>query len=222
MRTSPPPGSAAPNRTAVAPVSSHVIAETTQEAYDRVAPDWWSLLSAQGRTWTSPSVQDRDLEATFPESAKRAYDVHPLIETVVDDAQGTVELHPKWAPSIVTTLGRFGGRTVGCHRQQPAAARRMPRRQLGGEGQPVRADVRRVRGAPDGAGRRAGVPARCRSGVGRRRTPRRQAAARVRRGGSAPGHPRDAQDLRRRVHRDELPLPRCDEGASPGPRPRSP
>ena len=45
------------------------------------------------------------------------------------------------------------------HREQPAAARRLPGLRLGGEGGPVRADVRRVRGA---AGRRSSTsPATC-------------------------------------------------------------
>ncbi|MEO8749066.1 MAG: carboxyl transferase domain-containing protein, partial [Allobranchiibius sp.] len=65
------------------------------------------------------SVQDRDLAATFPESAKRAYDVHPLIENFVDDPADSIELHPKWAPSIITALGRLGGRTVGLVANNP-------------------------------------------------------------------------------------------------------
>ena len=59
-----------------------------------------------------------DLAGLMPESSKRAYDVHPLIEGVLD-AGGIQELHPKWAPNIVTTLGRFGGRTVGVVANNP-------------------------------------------------------------------------------------------------------
>ena len=95
----------------------HVATESTQEAYDR-GRQMVSLLSDQGRM-DVPSVQDRDLAATFPESAKRAYDVHPLIADVVDDIEDSVELHPRWAPSIVTTLGRLGGRTVGVIANNP-------------------------------------------------------------------------------------------------------
>ncbi|UIJ34258.1 acyl-CoA carboxylase subunit beta [Allobranchiibius sp. GilTou73] len=95
----------------------HVATETTEEAYDR-GRQMVSLLSDQGRM-DVPSVQDRDLAATFPESAKRAYDVHPLIADVVDDVEDCVELHPRWAPSIVTTLGRLGGRTVGVIANNP-------------------------------------------------------------------------------------------------------
>ena len=64
------------------------------------------------------AVEDRDLGALLPESKKRAYDVHPLVEGVLDD--GTMqELHARWAPNIVTALGRFGGRTVGVVANNP-------------------------------------------------------------------------------------------------------
>ena len=65
-------------------------------------------------------------------------------------------------------------------REQPAAPGRLPGLAVRGEGLPLRADVRRLRGAAGGRRRRARLPARCRPGVGRRRTPRRQAAARLR------------------------------------------
>ena len=56
--------------------------------------------------------------ALLPESKKRAYDVHPLVEAVLDE--GTMqELHARWAPNIVTALGRFGGRTVGVVANNP-------------------------------------------------------------------------------------------------------
>ena len=64
------------------------------------------------------SVEDRDLAALLPESKKRAYDVHPLVESLLDE--GTMqELHTRWAPNIVTALGRFGGRTVGVVANNP-------------------------------------------------------------------------------------------------------
>src|SRR5690606_13014690 len=47
----------------------------------------------------------------------RAYDVKPLINGLLD-APG-IELHPQWAPNIVTTLGRIGGRTVGVIANNP-------------------------------------------------------------------------------------------------------
>jgi acetyl-CoA/propionyl-CoA carboxylase carboxyl transferase subunit len=60
---------------------------------------------------------DRPLGALLPESPRRAYDVHPLVEQLLD-APG-VELHAKWAPNIVTTLGRLGGAPVGVLANNP-------------------------------------------------------------------------------------------------------
>ena len=66
----------------------------------------------------STDVPDTDLSGFLPESAKRAYDVHPLVGGVLDE-DSSVELHQRWAPNIVTTLGRLGGRTVGVIANNP-------------------------------------------------------------------------------------------------------
>ncbi len=42
----------------------------------------------------------------------------PWFEGVIDSGSG-VELHERWAPNIVTTLGRLGGRTVGVIANNP-------------------------------------------------------------------------------------------------------
>ena len=76
------------------------------------------LLGAQGEL-DLERVTDRDLAASFPESSKRAYDVHPLVSDVLDEDADRVELHERWAPNIVTTLGRMGGRTVGVIANNP-------------------------------------------------------------------------------------------------------
>ena len=44
--------------------------------------------------------------------------MHPLVEAVLDEGT-TQEIHAKWAPNIVTALGRFGGRTVGVVANNP-------------------------------------------------------------------------------------------------------
>ncbi|MFG2044729.1 acyl-CoA carboxylase subunit beta [Dactylosporangium sp. NPDC048998] len=75
-----------------------------------------SLLGKQGRI-SPDDVTDADLGALLPVEANRAYDVKPLVKGILD-APG-VELHAKWAPNIVTTLGRFGGRTVGVIANNP-------------------------------------------------------------------------------------------------------
>lgn len=84
-----------------------------------------SLLGHQGRLSVSDLVEDVDLGALLPIETNRAYDVKPVVKTLLDDAAedtglgGPVELHAKWAPNIVTMLGRFGGRTVGVIANNP-------------------------------------------------------------------------------------------------------
>ena len=94
----------------------HVLAESEHEAIDR-ARGVATLLGAQGALDVD-AVHEVDLAATLPESPKRAYDVHPLVEAVLD-AGTAQELHARWAPNIVTALGRFGGRTVGVVANNP-------------------------------------------------------------------------------------------------------
>ncbi|WP_026876845.1 acyl-CoA carboxylase subunit beta [Jiangella gansuensis] len=94
----------------------HVVASTEREALDQ-ARALGSLLGDQGEL-DADGVADVDLGAHLPESAKRAYDVHPIITDVLDAGTG-LELHPRWAPNITTTLGRFGGRTVGVIANNP-------------------------------------------------------------------------------------------------------
>lgn len=63
------------------------------------------------------SAGPRDLGALLPSEPNRAYDVKPLVTAMLDEPG--VELHAKWAPNIVTTLGRFAGRTVGVIANNP-------------------------------------------------------------------------------------------------------
>ena len=94
----------------------HILTESEGEALDR-ARGVAHLLGSQGAL-TVDSVEDRDLAAQLPDSPKRAYDVHPLVESILDEGSAQ-ELHARWAPNIVTALGRFGGRTVGVVANNP-------------------------------------------------------------------------------------------------------
>ena len=94
----------------------HITTDTDQGALDE-ARTLVSLLEQQG-SMNVESVEDTDLGALMPESSRRAYDVHPLIEGFVDHGTFT-ELHAKWAPNIVVGLGRLGGRTVGVIANNP-------------------------------------------------------------------------------------------------------
>ena len=94
----------------------HVVAETDDQAYESIKTIA-DLLGAQGSM--AAKLPEVNLAGLLPESSKRAYDVHPLIEGILDADSQIQELHPKWAPNIVTTLGRFGGRTVGVVANNP-------------------------------------------------------------------------------------------------------
>ncbi|HYZ52613.1 MAG TPA: carboxyl transferase domain-containing protein [Streptosporangiaceae bacterium] len=74
-----------------------------------------SLLGDQGKI--ADDVPGADFAGLLPESPRRAYDVHPLIDRLLD-APG-IELFPKWAPNIVTMLGRIGGGTCGIIANNP-------------------------------------------------------------------------------------------------------
>ena len=95
----------------------HVVSATERAALDegrRLA----SLLGDQGTDIDVAAVQDSDLAELMPDSTKRAYDVHPLINAVLDHGTG-LELHARWAPNVTTTFGRLGGRTVGVIANNP-------------------------------------------------------------------------------------------------------
>jgi acetyl-CoA/propionyl-CoA carboxylase carboxyl transferase subunit len=92
----------------------HVVAETQDAAYAEAR----RLAALLGDQRTIGDVPDVDLSAYLPESAKRAYDVHPIVEHLLDEGSA-LELHPKWAPNVTTTLGRLGGRTIGVIANNP-------------------------------------------------------------------------------------------------------
>jgi acetyl-CoA/propionyl-CoA carboxylase carboxyl transferase subunit len=94
----------------------HVLADSEADALLQ-ARRLVSLLGGQG-VLDVAAVNDVDLSLQMPESKKRAYDVHPFVEAMLD-ADSAVELHQRWAPNIVTTLGRLGGRTVGVIANNP-------------------------------------------------------------------------------------------------------
>jgi acetyl-CoA/propionyl-CoA carboxylase carboxyl transferase subunit len=76
-----------------------------------------SMLGHQGALRPDTLGIDIDLSVNLPERTHQAYDVKPLIKALLDEPG--VELHPRWAPNIVTILGRFAGRTVGVIANNP-------------------------------------------------------------------------------------------------------
>ena len=94
----------------------HVVSDTEERAIADTR-NITDLLGNQGLLDTS-KITDVDMGALLPAQNNRAYDAHPIVESVIDAGTG-VELHPRWAPNIITTLGRFGGRTVGIVANNP-------------------------------------------------------------------------------------------------------
>jgi acetyl-CoA/propionyl-CoA carboxylase carboxyl transferase subunit len=94
----------------------HIVAESEDDSFVAIQR-LVRLLGNQG--FLSSTIADIDLANFLPESNKRAYDIHPLIQGLLDEDSDVQELHPKWAPNIVTTFGRLGGRTVGVVANNP-------------------------------------------------------------------------------------------------------
>jgi len=96
---------------------AHVIASTEQEAFDEIR-DVTSLFANQGHMDTD--LVDVDLSVFVPALTQRSYEVHPLIDAILDAEGEQLELLPVWAENMTTVLGRFGGRTVGVVANNPA------------------------------------------------------------------------------------------------------
>jgi acetyl-CoA/propionyl-CoA carboxylase carboxyl transferase subunit len=95
----------------------HITTDSEDEAL-AAARTATTLFAQQGTFDLSRVGPDRDLAALLPQNKKRAYDVHPLVAGVLDE-DTFFELHTKWAPNIVTGLGRLTGRTVGVIANNP-------------------------------------------------------------------------------------------------------
>ena len=67
-----------------------------------------------------PSIaRDAALDAIVPDDPSTPYDMHDVIERIVDDGE-FLEIQPGWAQNILTGFARLGGRSVGIVAQQPA------------------------------------------------------------------------------------------------------
>jgi acetyl-CoA/propionyl-CoA carboxylase carboxyl transferase subunit len=95
------------------------ITTKTDEAAIESARTVANLLGNPGRLSVADATDTgrKDLGSFLPEQPTRAYDVKPLVKNLLD-APG-IELHAKWAPNVVTVLGRFGGRSVGVIANNP-------------------------------------------------------------------------------------------------------
>ena len=100
----------------------HIVADDELDAYER-GRRLVGFFCQQGHfDRVKAEAGDVDLHALLPASARRAYDVHPLIHALLDPAEGGVpfeEFQGRWAPSMVVGLGRLSGRTVGVLANNP-------------------------------------------------------------------------------------------------------
>jgi acetyl-CoA/propionyl-CoA carboxylase carboxyl transferase subunit len=94
----------------------HLVAGSEVEALDQ-ARTLGGLLGRPGRFDLDTMPEGEDPTRLIPDSTKRAYDVHPLVTGLLDAPP--VELHARWAPNVVTALGRLAGRTVGVIANNP-------------------------------------------------------------------------------------------------------
>jgi acetyl-CoA/propionyl-CoA carboxylase carboxyl transferase subunit len=95
----------------------HLAERTDEDALLR-ARDLALLFAARVTTPQAALTDDRTLEEILPASSRSAYDMRILIRRLLD-AESQVELHPRWALNVVTTIGRLGGRTVGVLANNP-------------------------------------------------------------------------------------------------------
>ncbi len=96
---------------------AHVIAPTEEIAYSEIQ-DLVSLFADQRHF--STDIEDIDLSSFIPPVEKRSYEVHPLIDAILDRDGEKLELLPVWAENMSTVIGRLGGRTVGVIANNPA------------------------------------------------------------------------------------------------------
>ncbi len=64
----------------------------------------------------SPSAEDAALDTLIPDSPNQPYDMHAVVEAVVEDF---LEVQPLYAPNILVGFGRVEGRPVGVVANQP-------------------------------------------------------------------------------------------------------
>jgi acetyl-CoA/propionyl-CoA carboxylase carboxyl transferase subunit len=99
----------------------HVVAESEADAIGQ-ARSLTGFLAGPGKIRQAGSEEGRDLRLLLPESARRAYDVRPLIRAILD-GDGThasfLELQAHWAPNVVVGLGRLCGGTIGVLANNP-------------------------------------------------------------------------------------------------------
>ncbi|MEA2609106.1 MAG: propionyl-CoA carboxylase beta chain, partial [Chloroflexota bacterium] len=78
-------------------------------------------LAASRRIETADPANRMDaaLDRLVPDDPRTPYDMHEVIDRVVDDGE-FLEIQPGWAPNILVGFSTLGGRSIGIIAQQPA------------------------------------------------------------------------------------------------------
>jgi acetyl-CoA/propionyl-CoA carboxylase carboxyl transferase subunit len=97
----------------------HIVADDELDAYER-GRRLVGLFCQQGHfDRDKAEAGDTDIHALLPESARRAYEVRPIVTAILDNETPFDEFQANWAPSMVIGLGRLSGRTVGVLANNP-------------------------------------------------------------------------------------------------------
>lgn len=105
---------------------AHYMGSDEQDALDYVK-SLLSFLPSNNTEMPPADCVEADLEVTdvdlaldtfIPDSMNQPYDMHTVIESIVDDAD-FLEVQPLFAPNLLTGFGRVEGRPVGIVANQP-------------------------------------------------------------------------------------------------------
>jgi acetyl-CoA carboxylase carboxyltransferase component len=108
-------------RSGVAHLAAHDEADALTSARQLLGYLPQNNLGDAPRAPTEDPVDRRDqsLDTIVPDDPSKPYDMHGVIERVVDDG-AFLEIQPGWAQNIITGFARLGGRSVGIVAQQPS------------------------------------------------------------------------------------------------------
>jgi acetyl-CoA/propionyl-CoA carboxylase carboxyl transferase subunit len=95
----------------------HVVAGSEGEAIHQ-ARRTTVLLARPGVFHAGRCGPGPDPRTLLPDSARRAYDVRPLVHDLLDP-DTFLELQARWAPNLVVGFGRLGGGTIGVIANNP-------------------------------------------------------------------------------------------------------
>ncbi|WP_354670927.1 carboxyl transferase domain-containing protein [Actinomadura sp. DC4] len=95
----------------------HVVADSEADAIHQ-ARRTTLLLAERGVFHPNRCEAGPDLRGLLPDSARRAYDVRPLVRAILDP-DSFLELQARWAPNLVVGFGRLCGGTIGVIANNP-------------------------------------------------------------------------------------------------------